>query len=204
MDFMTFTRATIIATLTTTASFAHDVGLYGVIDVATDDTLNMRAGAGAGHPVLDGFRNGALVTVTGFDAAQKWASVQKDGQVGWVSMRFLTLIDIASKTTIPAQTQPLICSGTEPFWSAVVGSEQVFYSDIEANAVAGGVTFTVAAAGRPPSLVGFSADPLSGALRQQACSDGMSDITYDWSVMLINRSGTGSRVVEGCCSLQTQ
>lgn len=201
---MPLIRTTLAAFLITTASFAHDAGLYGVIDVAADDTLNMRAGAGASHAVLDGFRNGALVSVTGFDAAQKWASVQKDGQVGWVSMRFLTLIDIASKTTIPAETKPLICSGTEPFWSAAIGSEQVFYSDIEANAVAGGVTFNVAAAGRPPRLVGFSADPLSGALRQQSCSDGMSDITYDWSVMLINRSGTGSRVVEGCCRLQAQ
>ena len=57
------------------------------------------------------------------------------------------------------------------------------------------------AQGRPADyILGFAAGQFTGVLLKQACSDGMSDITYPWSIVLINRSDDGPRVVDGCCN----
>jgi len=175
---------------------AQTAGLYAVQDVAANDTLNVRAGAGAGFADLGDIAYDGQVRVVGFSADGKWAKVPWADGTAWVSARFLRLIQVEG-AVLP---KVLHCGGTEPFWSAEITPDAISFEPMGGVSMNATIYAAVPAEGRPADfIVGILAPPMTGVLRKQICSDGMSDRDYPWSVVLMDASGIGMKVVEGCC-----
>ncbi len=95
----------------------------------------------------------------------------------------------------------LQCGGTEPFWSVDLSPDTIVFDMMGGPQSSASIEWVSPAQGRPADyILGFAAGQFTGVLLKQACSDGMSDITYPWSIVLINRSDNGPRVVDGCCN----
>jgi uncharacterized membrane protein len=179
-----------------TEAGAQTTGLYTVTNVAPDDSLNVRSGAGAGFQDLGDIAYNAQVRVIGFNADGNWAEIPWQTGTAWVSAHFLELLQ-ADGAVLPTA---LRCGGTEPFWNADITPDAVAFEMLGEPATTATIDWAAPPRGRPADyIVGFSAPPFTGVLRKDICSDGMSDIDYPWSVVLINLSGTGAQVVEGCC-----
>ncbi len=175
---------------------AQTTGLYEVRGVAANDTLNVRGGAGAGFADLGDIAYDGRVRVIGFSANGKWAKIPWADGAAWVSARFLHLI----QTDVAVLPAVLNCGGAEPFWSAKITPDAVLFERMGGASINAPLDWAAAAEGRPADfVVGFSAPPMAGTLRKQVCSDGMSDREYPWSVVLMDLSGQGAKVVEGCC-----
>ncbi len=175
---------------------AQPTGLYAVQGVAANDTLNIRIGAGANFADLGDISYDGQVQVIGFSADSKWAKVPWKDATAWVSARFLRLIR-ADGAVLPVV---LHCSGTEPFWGAKITPDAISFEKMGGVSINATIYETAGAEGRPVDyIIGFSAPPLTGTLRKQLCSDGMSERDYPWSVVLMDLSGIGITVVEGCC-----
>lgn len=89
------------------------IGPYAVINVATNDVLNIRAGAGVSQPIVgyfasdakDVFRTGASASVDG----AAWVEVRRnDGLTGWVNSYYLTEYVTHEAFCADARIQPLI------------------------------------------------------------------------------------------------
>jgi len=176
---------------------AQTIGLYAVKDVASNDSLIVRSSADAGSQDIGDIAYDGQVRVIGFNDDGKWAEIPWAAHTGWVSMRFLRLVQAEPKAILVA----LQCGGTEPFWSADVSQDAVLFQMMAGPQTTAPVDWAVPAAGRPADYItGFGAGSFTGVLRKEICSDGMSDIEYPWSIVLINRTGSGPYVVEGCCN----
>lgn len=175
--------------------------LYDVIDVASNDVLNIRAEPSATSPIIGALApNASGVEIVRLDDTGRWARVRAAEQMGWASTRFLALV--------PRQGdgfgQGLTCFGTEPFWT-------LRYSPFEPSALtllgdsrfAFDLAFPQQAQGRT-DVYGLSgsgtAAEMAGILQRQMCTDGMSDIEYALSLNLILRA-QDDLVFAGCCSL---
>lgn len=91
------------------------------------------------------------------------------------------------------------CLGNEPFWSVEIsggeniirlydlGTESAYYYQYVEPAVEGNThTYDIPAEAEQP--------PMKITVKEENCSDGMSDRTYDYSVTV----STGDRTLEGC------
>ncbi|MBF9029351.1 SH3 domain-containing protein [Rhodobacterales bacterium HKCCE3408] len=177
--------------------------LYDVTGVASDDALNVRSGPGTEFDVIGTLAPGATgVEAVAADPDSGWLQVSMGEMSGWASPAFLTRTGPDWDAGLPAS---YTCSGTEPFWSLVTGPG-------EANL--GGPAFTVllrpswsgTAAGRLPYEFGAiwtsgSRMGLSGVIRREECSDGMSDRVYGMSVVLIRHDTPAPQALSGCCTL---
>lgn len=80
-----------VSALPVTASAEAD--FYQVIDVQSNDSLNIRSGAGTRYPVIGTIPfNGRTVMSTGQTrqvGSSTWAEIVWLGQIGWVNQRFL-------------------------------------------------------------------------------------------------------------------
>jgi uncharacterized membrane protein len=177
-------------------------GLYRVSGVAADDTLNIRAA-----PRADANRLGELspeesgIEVTGLDTSGRWGRIGLGEGDGWVAMRYMTELPFP-QGDIP---DGLTCLGTEPFWTLGFAGAAATYSDPDGAWPDG--TAAAAATRVPPGrqtygfLATFPEARLSGTVEASACSDGMSDRTFGWRiVLLIDAVGT-TRLEQGCCTL---
>ncbi len=118
------------------------------------------------------------------------------------TVRALALVVLVAPTAAtPAQEQPLICFGNEPFWRldlTVAGKASFSTPDASAVDYLGAVS-TLARGGesvwrgRPAAAAGGE---LVAFLRKGACSDGMSDTVHPYS---INASLPDGRHLAGCC-----
>ncbi|MEL7115936.1 MAG: peptide-binding protein, partial [Pseudomonadota bacterium] len=174
-------------------------------DVASDDTLNVRAEpSAASADIGDLPHNATRIEVAESDATGKWGRIVWEEGNGWIAMRFLAP---ESVPTIGASALPagLVCAGTEPFWSMTFSEGSASFSDISGAFHAFGLQGSRVAEGRPgyPLQIGLSgADAAATTLiRPAACSDGMSDRLYPWSVDLILQTEAGGRYMVGCCQL---
>lgn len=182
-------------------AFAQPTGVYAVKDVAPNDVLNVRSGAGASFQDIGDVAFDGRVHVIGFNESGSWAEVMWETGTAWVSMRFLQPVHLDGVERTNAIPAGLQCGGTEPFWSADFGAGTISFDMMGGSKSSAPVEWAVPARGRPADyILGFAAGPFTGVLMKQTCSDGMSDNTYPWSVVLINRSSDGPKVVEGCCS----
>lgn len=176
--------------------------LAQVINVAPDDALNVRRGPSAGTEDIGDLINGTRLEITGLDASGKWARINWSERDGWIARRYTREIP---RPRDPESGMPvdLFCAGTEPFWSAdilpgrlfsfmAMGDESVRYMSV-AHATRS-VNYTIDYAF---ATIG---NTMTGVLHQMECSDGMSDITYAWSLDLIDRRGGSFTLLTGCCS----
>ena len=180
-------------------------GYFRVTDVASDDTLNVRALPDAhSEDIGDLAHDQTAVEVIDTDESGDWGRIVWAESHGWVAMRFLEPDDIAmiGQSRLP---QGLLCSGTEPFWSIRYTGDTALYSDFNNNSATLPLTDLLTAAGRtgfPALLRHGTGDATSTAvIRAQLCSDGMSDRDYPYAVSLMIEAGKDRILFDGCCQL---
>jgi uncharacterized membrane protein len=123
------------------------------------------------------------------------------GGTGWVNHRYLA----AEAGGDPGEASyPLLCAGTEPFWSLRLDDGQAVYSDPETEAVMMSASGWIRSRNSPAVLAirlqgqGGAAGPNGHvAIQRNSCSDGMSDFDYPFGVTVILPDQT---VLDGCCS----
>ena len=162
-----------------------------VVGVAANDMLNLRAA-----PDAKAAKTGTLppdaagISVVAVDTkGADWVKIAKGTVSGWVNAKFL-----AYETGAPVR---LTCTGTEPFWGMNVGyGFAEFEFDGNKSKIALDEPYTPAA--RPtPWLFQVHAKPgfLLLGKPDDKCSDGMSDNTYPYSMLV----RAGDAFMEGCC-----
>lgn len=179
---------------------------FSVTGVRAEDTLALREQPFEGGKVADWKELGRIpadaenVLGTGrtlMVGDQRWAEVAYSGTVGWVNTTFLE----AAGSPADLKDDVFRCGGTEPFWGVTLGPERGEYSDPE-QSFALTTERVQPATGRPFPLLYRLKDEKGRSLRATVsrtdCSDGMSDFSYGFEVLL---SGDDN-FEQGCCSIQ--
>ena len=171
---------------------------FSVGGVAPGDGLNVRAGPSASAPVLATLPpGGSGIEIVERSPDGRWGLMPLREGSGWVAMRFL-IPEPPGGTPLP---RPLLCRGTEPFWSLSVTREGAVFETPER----GPLTLRPAGevAGFQGGVLAFDAggETLDLTVLRTACSDGMSDRPYGFSAMVWNRQKT---FLEGCCALSSR
>lgn len=175
--------------------------LHDVVDVASDDVLNIRtlpSNAGTIIGTLDPNQIGVEVIRLSDDG--RWGLVNAGEGAGWAFMRYL-----ARQPGQGEMPDFLLCSGTEPFWNVDLtnwvgvlhqpGDDPVelpaLWQDISVQDRHLGYAF------------GDGARNMHAVVSRAACSDGMSDRDYGFAVDVMVDLGPGQRrLLSGCCSLE--
>ncbi|MCB1397752.1 MAG: SH3 domain-containing protein [Rhodobacter sp.] len=176
--------------------------LFRVTGVASNDVLNIRAEPRAQSPVVGAFgpmQTGIEVIALSDDG--RWGLVRSQEGVGWSSMRYLQQTSVEPWTF---GTTPLVCSGTEPFWTLTF-----FRPSNRVEYVAPDDSFEMRVDVETPPTTLYPRTmglPMSGArkgfavIRQGICSDGMSDRLYGLEVQVYWQGPHSA--LSGCCMLQ--
>lgn len=176
--------------------------IFHVNGVASGDVLNIRAKPQPGSKILHMVANGIPLAVLGM-ATNDWAKVQIGKTEGFAHIRYLRR---GGGTTNNYGFQlGLNCIGTEPFWNMQFNTNQtVVYSIAGQTAAPVPLQSTSFSANSPTGYpYSFVAQPYSGQVNMEICSDGMSDNTYPMSITINAVSETGApMIVNGCCRLQ--
>jgi uncharacterized membrane protein len=193
------------------AARAAEPGYYRVTGVAAGDVLNIRPEPGPGGDPLGEFAPGAApieVLEVQSTGAGEWGRVLAGDGNGWVSMKFLTPVEVPliEGTQIP---DGLACAGTEPFWSAKFSTrEGLRFGDMDQNEIVLPVSKAMNAIGRMHRFAVLAGDGKTRATAMlgtnETCSDGMSDRDFNWRLdLLLEREGDGQfpQLYEGCCRL---
>ncbi|NWH09032.1 MAG: hypothetical protein HXY22_10395 [Alphaproteobacteria bacterium] len=93
-----------------------------------------------------------------------------------------------------APPQPLTCAGTEPFWSFRLSGDMTALSTPDGPDIPLPISQYRAAQNRNGEW-SVSLGEAIAVIRQETCSDGMSDNDYPYSVTLVTRE----RTLSGCC-----
>jgi uncharacterized membrane protein len=185
---------------------------HSVIGVAENDVLNIRSDVAYTESVSNSKVIGTVpfnavdVAVTGVSVDVKgavWREISYNGTVGWVNARFLKPTSLYLETP-----KALSCGGTEPFWDVEIDEAGGSFSsqDVEAPIKLEYLRFAQGI-GRTDLWAHYlnSTDgkyKLTTVVRYtEACSDGMSDFTYDFEVILLGMGATGAPA-HGCCRLK--
>ena len=187
------------------ASAIAEPQYFRVTGVAADDTLNVRAEpAASSADIGDLAYNARAIEVAGTDASGKWGRIVWHEGNGWISMRFL-MPEEQTKVQNSPLPNGLVCAGTEPFWSATLGTSQavmgtgetLFYNNTQISA-AGRGDFPVHLQMKDGHLESHM------LIRPANCSDGMSDRIYPWGVDFLSATSGETIYQVGCCYLPLQ
>lgn len=172
--------------------------LYAVTGVAADDVLNIREAPSAEAAII-----GALPPdATGVEVlaiTDGWATVNTGESTGFAAVRFLAREPGPDWNALQS---PLMCLGTEPFWSLRIDPSQgvALSSSPEAPDPAPlAITQTWPALPWAPSAAVGLPNGLA-VLSGSACSDDMSDRSYGIAIDLFLTDPKGGRLA-GCCLL---
>ena len=184
-----------VIALIAAASARADVS-YSVYGVRPGDTLNMRTQPNPNAPVVQTIPfDGRDIGLTGRNAPGAWVEVMYNRKRGWVNARFLGYGN--SRYQVPAF---LDCTGTEPFWSIGLrpGAAQADLMFAERR-----MSFRLTRAEQAMNrsdvwhFKGVSRPgEMSLIVRNESCSDGMSDTRYPFSAVALI---SGLNVIAGCC-----
>lgn len=173
--------------------------------VAQDDVLNVRAEPHAGSAIVDALDPGqgpVEIVATHQDTGGQWGLIATREGSGWINLAFTTPVDLEMimNSPVPVRT---ICAGTEPFWSLRLNDEEAVFSNFEVEDESFPIAESESAMSRPyPWMFGLEGGGVA-LLTPEQCSDGMSDLPYAWSILLVLDGGTGRSLYEGCCRLRT-
>lgn len=176
---------------------------YDVANVATDDQLNVRATPSANAEKVGTLAfDATAIAATGASrqvGGSTWFEIIVEGRMGWVNAAYLT------PTRAPSSLfrEPLVCSGTEPFWALQLDNTSGEFdslsegkSDIEFHSSRSALGVSIIW-----SLKGSTGPAHSAvfALLEETnqCSDGMSDLTYRYSIRIDIEDGP---FYAGCCN----
>lgn len=180
---------------------AEDLPAYfSVTGVSPDDVLNLRESPDPTAPIIGGLAPDASgIEVVAF--VDEWAVVNSDGVAAYAARRFLMREDGEAWSSL---TSPVICSGTEPFWSLALdpsGGSAGFSTPERPDPMALAILELWPA--EPWSSSAAVSLPVGMAvLRGTECSDGMSDQKFGIAIDLFLHESDGLRLV-GCCSLSS-
>lgn len=189
----------LILALAAGAAAAQDLpAQYAVQGVAADDVLNVRAEPSAESEVLGSLGPYRInVEVLDLSADGRWGWIGLPEGNGWVSMAYL-----APQETPPGLLPlPLVCGGTEPFWSLGLypgGSEYVTPEGRQDLTLA---KEEIAPGGFQTTLTDEDGAVWTMLVQAAHCSDGMSDRIYGWQGLVFRAGGAGNMVLSGCCTL---
>lgn len=185
-----------VVALALAAAVNADVA-YSVYGVRPGDTLNMRVLPNPNAAVVQTIPHDAEgISLTGRTAPGEWAEASFRRKKGWVNARFLGL-GSPGRFQLPAY---LDCSGTEPFWTISLRPDQAradmmfaerrfFFRLTRAQqAMNRSDIWLLRASARPGEM--------SLIVRNETCSDGMSDNRYPYSAIALI---SGLDMVAGCC-----
>ncbi|MEL6958447.1 MAG: hypothetical protein AAGL89_05780 [Pseudomonadota bacterium] len=172
---------------------------YSVTGVAGDDVLNIRSGPAASFDKIGEFGPYTL-NVEVLRIEDGWGMVPAGERNGWVSMRFLEAYPIPANE-VP---RPLVCSGTEPFWTLALYPRGSEYNSPDTGRRDLEIMRELAAD------KGFLIQAREGLTLERTivvnalpCNDGMSDRVFGMTATLFNDTPEGSSVQNGCCTFQS-
>lgn len=176
---------------------------YNVSGVAADDVLNVRAAPGVGNTIIAKLEaNASAIEVVAFDDTGDWARINVGETSGWVAARFLARRPGQPEDRLP---RPLICSGTEPFWSLEIDrAETASFTRMDQDTIPVVTLDPVTSENRTDryAIFGQGNDRVFTFMFQRdACSDGMSDRAYGISVDLFMTEDAGVTYLTGCCNI---
>ena len=187
---------------------------YRVSGVAQNDTLTVRSG-----PSVESDKIGELppdygpIEISATNEDRTWGRMAYFGTDGWVSMRYLTGVDLPRLTETGEHGSPtgipvgLWCGGTEPFWSFTIdGQREVTFHDLNdpqpTRIMLDEVVVAVGLMSHPVGMLGGDGTQsrVAATIRPGYCDDGMSDTTYAMTVDLwYGTDGRGPVFFSGCC-----
>ena len=181
---------------------------YAVKNVAANDRLNVRSQPGTQSQTIGTLAHDARgIVVTGRrtgDGSSVWWEVVmpgESGDTGWVNHRFLAA---QTNADTGGGNYPLLCTGTEPFWSLRLEDGHGAYSDPDTEIVTLSASSWMKSRNSPAVFAIRLRDENNGAagegyttIQRATCSDGMSDFEYPFQATVILPDQT---VLDGCCS----
>jgi len=175
--------------------------VYTVTGVASDDVLWVRSEPTQFSGRVGNLAPNAPVVVLGM-ATDGWVQVSIGQDAGYVNADFLTRG--GGVTTSSGLQMNILCSGTEPFWTLDIDQDRTVTYTMAGTAA----QFSALNQATPSSLTGsypytIAAQPVTGVIGREICSDGMSEVQYPWSIVLNapNEAGVLS-TMQGCCTLR--
>jgi len=185
---------------------------HSVSGVDADDVLNIRADIDHTRDVGSSEIIGAIphdatdVEVTGISVdleGTRWREVEYHGTAGWVNERYLRPTSVLLQPP-----QALHCAGTEPFWDITIDeTDSTFISPDLDTPIRLDYLHFAPGIGRTDlwahylSSVDGTYSPTVIVRYTEACSDGMSDLTYDYEALLLGLGASGAPAY-GCCSIK--
>lgn len=176
--------------------------VFSVSNVAQNDFLHGRSTPNQSASILKNFAPNEAVVVLAY-LANGWVKIGGGEQDIFVNGKYLSRG--GGTQTVSGMQVGLKCQGTEPFWTLNFDTDGA----VRFAEMALGTSSNSSLNSAVPSSVtnsypyNFSATPFSGAIDQQICSDGMSDIKHGWSIQAIEpKQGGGWEALNGCCNLQ--
>ena len=178
--------------------------LYDVTGVASDDVLNVRAGAGASHPIIEALAyNDRHIEIIELSTDGKWGLIGYPERNGWASMRYLVRQSGQGGPNLP---RPLSCGGNEPFWGIQFSRNGNEFSEPGQMPHILPTFWEGIPDGMWPIAYGIKmargGDEINAVITRSQCSDGMSDKTYGFEINALLSGALGNRMLNGCCSLQ--
>lgn len=187
---------------------ANSKNLYSVTGVSTDDYLNVRAepdvksqiktripndGRGVQH--LDG-----EVEVNG----EIWWKIKWEGKQGWVNKRYLSSPDENKENTKHSDTKTALhCGGNEPFWGIKITKKSLSFTPMDGEKLSLPIVFNKTSDNNTSIAAIYakkSGKQVMAILQKvQACSDGMSDIDYPYSISAVINN---QQFYSGCCHVR--
>lgn len=202
---MKYLWALILVIGSATSAWAQALpAFYDVTNVANDDVLNIRQAPSVSASIVGKLNyDDTSIEVVAFDEDNEWGQVNIGETAGWVSLRFLSRQPGQIEDELP---RPLLCSGTEPFWSLeITNSDTAQLSRPGETPVDVQMLDPVTASNRTDryAIFGQGGERVyTFIFHRDSCSDGMSDRSYGISVDLFLTEEKGVSYVTGCCNLQ--
>lgn len=171
---------------------------YMVQDVAADDVLNIRAEPTASSEKIGAFGPFTL-NVEVLRQQDGWGMVGTGEGNGWVSMRYLA----PNPTPEGELPRPMICHGTEPFWTLSFLPRGTEYDALgEGPRPLTTIREAVAYNGYLLEMQESETVQRTFMITPLNCNDGMSDREFGMSVTMFSHDTAGNEVQSGCCTLQ--
>lgn len=181
------------------AGFVNLPAIFEVTGVASNDTLNVHEHPDASSRDIGDLLPREQVEVTVFDASGKWARILWVEGNGWIARRYLAEVPQFGDN-FSGMPVGLYCSGTEPFWSADITPENRFnFNRMGESSQQMSIQNSSMSLNMYGSNYAFDTPRFVGFLRRAACSDGMSELDYGWSLDLFQK-GSGN-LLSGCCTM---
>jgi len=144
------------------------------------------------------------IEVVGMDDSGTWGRVRAGESEGWIPLAgLMAQADSWPEGGLPAS---LSCHGTEPFWSFHREGERITMTTPDSAPVTHDLraVFDSRIEGDllRAFIAGSDAGRMTAVLSPEACSDGMSDIPWGLSaVVILDGSNQSSRMLRGCCTI---